>query len=97
MGINSQFTNEEIRRMRLLRQYGASLSEIAGIFGSNESTIYYHVRDVKAVRDGHEIELVKENLWQLLPQFPWEDEGLPLPRWLVRYLRQRQGKAGETD
>lgn len=91
MGANTQFTKAEIGRMRLLRQCGASLGEIAGVFASNENTIYYHVRDVKPSRDGHEIELVKEGLWQLLPQFPWEDEGLPLPRWLVRYVRQRQG------
>lgn len=88
MGVNSKFTQEEIRRMKNLRNCGASLSEIADIFGSNEKTVFYHVRDVRPEPDGHEIELIKENFHQWLPQFPWEDEGLPLPRWLVRYLRK---------
>ncbi|NWF78120.1 MAG: hypothetical protein HXY36_05975 [Chloroflexi bacterium] len=78
--------------MRRLRRCGASLAEIAGVFGSNEKTIFYHVRDIEPSRDGHEIELIKEAFWQWLPQFPWEDKGWPLPRWLVRYLREGNGQ-----
>ena len=92
MGTNSKFSPEEIRRMKHLRTCGASLSEIADIFSSNEKTVFYHVRDIKPEEGGHEIDLIKESFHQWLPQFPWEDEGLPLPRWLVRYLRQSKWK-----
>ena len=87
MGAISRFTAEEIRRMRRLREHGASLAEIADIFDSNEKTVHYHVRDVRPQRDGHEIEVMNEILWQWLPQLPLEDEGLPLPRWIVRSIR----------
>ena len=89
MGAISKFSEEDIERMKRLRQHGASLAEIAGIFGSNEKTVFYHVRGVEPREDGHEIELVKEFVTQWLPQLPWEDEGLPLPRWLVRYMRDK--------
>jgi len=89
MGAISKFSKEDIKRMKRLREHGASLAEIAGIFSSNEKTVFYHVRDVEPQEDGHKIELVKEFATQWLPQLPWEDEGLPLPRWLVRYLRDK--------
>ncbi len=78
--------------MRRLREHGASLAEIASIFQSNPKTVFYHVRGVLPQRDGHKVELVKEGVWQLLPQLPWEDEGIPLPRWIVRYLRDLRNK-----
>jgi hypothetical protein len=89
MGNNSRFSQVDIRRMKRLREHGASLSEIADIFGSNGKTVFYYVRDVQPSRDGHKIELVKEFINEWLPQLPWEDEGLPLPRWLVRDIRDR--------
>ena len=90
MGAISKFTPEEIRRKRRLREHGASLGEIASIFQSNEKTVFYHVRGIQPQKDGHEVELTTEAIWQWLPQFPWEDEGLPLPRWIVRHLRDLQ-------
>ena len=93
MGKISRFSQNDVLRMRRLRKHGASLGEIAGIFGSNDKTIFYHVKGIQPQSDGHQIELIKESIWQSLPQFPWEDEGIPLPRWIVRYLRERRGES----
>lgn len=89
MGAISKFSEEDIKRMKRLREHGASLGEIAGIFGSNEKTVFYHVRGIEPREDGHDIELVKEFVKEWLPQLPLEAEGLPLPRWLVRDIRDR--------
>jgi len=92
MGNISKFSDTDISRMKRLREHGASLAEIAGIFNSNEKTVYYYVKDTIPQEDGHRIELVKEFVTEWMPQLPWEDEGLPLPRWLVRYVRDLQDK-----
>ena len=76
--------------MRELRACGASAPDIAELFGVSESTVWRQVRDVEAQRDGHKIELFRESVWQVLPQLPWE--GLPVPRWLGRYLRKEAAR-----
>lgn len=84
-------TKREIEGMRALRECGASVREIADIYGISERTVWRYVVDVVSQRDGHQIELVREVMWQWLPQLPWE--GMPLPRWLARYLRHEAAKA----
>ena len=92
----SFLTENEIQRMRELRSCGASVPDIADLFQVSERTTWRYVTDVVAERNGHKLELLNESIMQQLPQLPWE--GLPVPRWLGRYLRKEAARArGDPD
>jgi len=59
----SRFSQKDIRRMRRFREYGASLAEIANVFGTNEKAVHYYVRDIKPSRDGRDIEIIPLPKW----------------------------------
>ena len=83
-----QLQEEEIEQMRLMRSAGASLREIATYFKTSATTVLSYVRGVKPQPDGQTLEYTPVDfIHDWLPALP--PEGLPLPRWIATWLRER--------
>ena len=82
------FTDEEIDDMRRMRRAGASLHEIARCFRTSATTILSYTRGIEPSVNGHKVEYTLTDLiYDWLPALP--NEGLPLPRWIATWLRER--------
>ena len=82
------FTEDEIDEMRRMRWAGASLREIAASFGTSASTVLSYVRGIHPQPEGQDLEYIPlNNVYDWRPVLP--DEGLPLPRWFVRWMQER--------
>jgi len=82
------FTEEQINDMRRMRTAGASLSEIARCFRTSATTVLSYTRGIQPSTNGHEVEYTGADfIYDWLPALP--NEGLPLPRWIATWLRER--------
>jgi len=83
----SRFTLQEKEAIRKARQEGAGLTELARIHNCRPSTIQFICEGIEPKSDGNGYEVITGSelltfLADWLPVHP--NEGLPLPRWLVR-------------
>jgi hypothetical protein len=82
------FTEEQIDDMRRMRSAGASLHEIARCFRTSATTILSYTRGIQPSVNGHKVEYTATDfIHDWLPALP--NEGLPLPRWIATWLRER--------
>ncbi len=82
------FSEEQINDMRRMRSAGASLHEIARCFHTSATTILSYTRGIEPRENGHMVEYTaKDFIYDWLPALP--SEGLPLPRWIATWLRER--------
>jgi hypothetical protein len=82
------FTEQQIAEMRQMRRAGATLREIARHFHTSATTVLSYVRGIQPASDGQDVEYTSRDfLYDWLPALP--DEGLPLPRWLATWMRER--------
>jgi hypothetical protein len=90
------FTEEQINDMRRMRNAGASLHEIARCFRTSATTILSYTRDIKPGANGHKVEYTAADfIHDWLPALP--DEGLPLPRWIATWLRERSDMKNKSQ
>ena len=79
----------QIGLARDLRKVGASYRQIAGVVDMPIATVVYYVRDIEPAKDGQKEIWMKVDdavaLWQ--PGTPLQE--LPLPNWLLSYLKQQ--------
>jgi hypothetical protein len=82
------FTEEQINDMRRMRSAGASLHDIARCFRTSATTVLSYTRDIQPSTNGHALEYTPADfIYDWLPALP--HEGLPLPRWIATWLRER--------
>lgn len=82
------FTDEQINDMRRMRAAGASLHEIARCFRTSATTVLSYTRGIQPSTNGHALEYTPADfIYDWLPALP--SEGLPLPRWIATWLRER--------
>jgi len=82
------FTEEQVDDMRRMRNAGASLHEIARCFRTSATTVLSYTRGIKPSVNGHKVEYTATDfIHDWLPALP--NEGLPLPRWIATWLRER--------
>lgn len=90
------FTEEQINDMRRMRNAGASLHEIARCFRTSATTILSYTRGIQPNSNGHELEYTPTDfIYDWLPALP--HEGLPLPRWIATWLRERFEMSAESQ
>lgn len=90
-----RFSEREKEDIQRARAEGAGTSELARIYGVRQSTISWICSGIEPKSDGNEYEHVSgaellSFLAEWLPAHP--NEGLALPRWLVRYYGIRNRK-----
>jgi len=82
------FTEEQIADMQRMRSAGASLHEIARCFRTSATTVLSYTRGIQPSANGHMVEYTGADfIYDWLPALP--KEGLPLPRWIATWLRER--------
>lgn len=93
-----KLTEEQRTRIREARRAGAGIAELSRVYGVTPQAIDSLCRGIKPDMDGNGYEHITGSellkfLAEWLPAHP--NEGLPLPRWLVREYGIGKWSSGE--